>query len=391
MIFKVMYGFLFLFLMSEGWAQEIPHPKYQKRLSRISALVMQMNDEQAREELLFEIKRTKQYYSTIPGFHTKEYLEKQTTLLHQAVSIFLLKERGYSVKEKKVGNPDHQNIQLSLGRKQLGFFKERSQKNKEVICWDLCYLFDCSEYLAPTLSLSFSSFTGSYQPYITAKIHNQLFQDFSHLFHRHERISLFSFWKINLLAYLLGHLDLVTPNIPITRRGEVILFDNEATLSSTNTMRGSTEGLSLPLVNYMVEWPQAKKQLSKRDAKELNALAEKWKDLDLNAYLSHPYTRVQLSEEEKKALEGRVHTLIQHFPISEGLTYEEFFKALFPSFFNGIDEILPTVQRITGQNLTPYSTLVFISSCRSWWENLSEEDNQLLLNWVDKYHGDRRK
>lgn len=388
---RVIYGFLFLCLMSGLIAHDLPLLKYEKRLSSVRALATQINDDQTRKELLYELERIREYYFSIPGFQTKEYLDKQTTLIQHAVSAFLLKQRRYAVNERKIGNRDHQNIQLSLGRKQLGFIKERPEKNKEIICWDLSLLFGCSEYLAPTLSVSFDGFTSSYQPYINAKIHKQLFQDLSHCFNRHERVSLVSFWKINLLSYVIGHLDLVSPNIPITKQGMIILFDNEDTLTPTNTIQGSKWGLSLPLVNYMVEWPQAERGLSEEEAKELNALVIKWKGLDLHAYWNHPYTKIQLSEDEKRALEERVNTLIQYFPISEGMTYSEFFTKLFPTIFNGMEEILPTVQRITNQNITPYSALVFISSCRSWWENLSEADNQLLLNWVDKYHGDQRK
>ena len=370
--------------------KRLSHLKYQSRFERIIKLTERIEDERAKEELYFEICRTLNYFYDLKGFHQKSYLEKQTSLLHAAASAFITYQTNDKVESRRIGNPEHCSYQLTSKKKEYGFFKKRDQSNREIACWDLSHLFGCSEHIAPTIAMSFQGNYGSYQPYIQAKVHKQLFYSLSNLPKSYGDIGMLTFWKANLFALIIGHLDLVSPNIPTTKRRNLVFFDNEATFSPINHIQGSRENLFLPLVNVMMEWPQAKQKLTAKEATKLNQLVKGWREIDLDSYLNHPLTNLELREQEAAALKERIEKISNFFPFSKGQTFEDLFLYCYPDFYRGKEEILPLVEQILDRPFSPYSALVFISTCRGSYEGLSDEDNQKLLELVEKYYGDPR-
>ncbi len=363
--------------------KELPHKKYQARFFRILSFAEEIN---ASEDLLFEICRTLKYFNEIPGFHNRDYLEKQTTLLHQGAAALWASENR-NVSYKPIGNKEHLGFLLSEGRKQFGAFKKRTPPHTEVAAWDLSHLFGCTDHIAPSCALSFQGNPGSYQPFVRARVENRLFQTLDHLPHYHERVDTFTFWKANLFALVLGHTDLVTSNIPITKWGNLVFLDNENLFSAHNRVGFTADGtFILPIIDFMVEWPQAHVPLTTQEAKILNTLLAKWKVVDLDTYFDHPFTRLKLSERAVSALKERIAKLS---PVKKGQTYAEFFDAFYPGLKRGREVLVPLIEKITQVPHSPYSALLFVACCRGWWEGLTQEEDQKLLEWVEKYHGPR--
>jgi len=364
--------------------RQLPHPKYQKRLRRILKLAERVVDEEAKNDLYFEVVRTLRYFFDIKGFHQKVYLDKQTVLLHQGASALIAHQSNREMVYKKIGNQTCNCYQLSFMKKQYGVFKKRTTAYREMACWDLSHLFGCSDYIAPTLTLTFRDELASYQPYINAKVSRR---GFPGLPKRHKNVDMLTFWKVCLFTFILSHGDLTIGNVAISKEGKLVLFDNEWLFRSINNVHFSRNTLFIPIVNFMVDWPQAKKGLSAQEARQLNEIVSQWKEVDLDPYLSHPLTKLELSDKAYSSLKGRMQKLIDFGPFSENQTFEELFLYFYPEFFNGVEEILPFVQRITKYSFTPYSVVYFIACCRGWWEGISAEDNQKLLDWAEKYHG----
>jgi len=361
--------------------RKLPHPKYQKRLRRILKLAERVVDEEAKNELYFEVVRTLRYFFDIKGFHQKDFLDKQTVLLHKSVStIITFQDHEEMVYQNNVKKPHYF---LALKEKQYGVFKTRTPAYREMACWDLSHFFGCSEHIAPTLTLTFRGELASYQPFINAKVSNfSLYRPPKY----HTRVDSLTFWKTNLFVLILGLRDLVPPNIPISKSGNLILYDTEAVFVPFNQVKKYKKSIKLPFVNFMITWPQAKKGLSAREARRLNQFVTHWNEEDLDAYLSHPLTKLQLSNRAYTALMERIQILKDFGRFEENQTFEELFLYFYPEFYKGVEEILPLIQRITKCPLSPYTALYFISHPDSYWKNLSPVDCQRLLDWVEKYY-----
>ena len=361
--------------------------KYKNRFTHLLHLIDRIEGKEEKATLYFEVCRSLRYFLDIPGFRTREYLDKQTTLLTQAASAIFYAEKRFL--DKEVLQTESKRS-FSVG--QLGYLKIRYKPLAEIICWDLSFLFDCMDHVAPTCQAFFEGKEVVYQPHIEGKIHNHLFQFTNKFSHRSKWIDSLTFWRFNLFMIMLGHNDLVPFNIPINKRGVPVSWDNEYTFPGNITVcatkTSSKVHFQLPFVNVLLDYPQAYQPLSSFERAKVKRLMQKWKTIQENLllYVKHPYTKETLSEEQTMAFLNRLNLLTDEELLDRIPILRDFIKHHFPDVFIGTDEACRLVEKVLKVPVTPMSAIYFIHGCREWWWSLTDADQIEFNKWIEKNH-----
>jgi hypothetical protein len=361
--------------------------KYRNRFTHLLHLIDRIEGRKEKALLYFEVCRSLRYFLDIPGFRTRKYLDKQTTLLSQAANAVLYAEK-HPINKKTLQTESKRS--LSVGP--LGYFKMRTKPLTEVLCWDLSFLFDCTDHVAPTCQVFYEGKDVVFQPHIEGKIHNHLFQFTNKFSRRSKSIDLFTFWKFNLFMIMLGHNDLVPFNIAIKKRGIPVSWDNEYTFSGNITVyaakNSSKMRFQLPFVNILLDYPQAYQSLSSFEQTQVKQLMQKWKTIQENLllYLKHPYTKQTLSEGRMTAFFNRLNLLTDEILLDHIPILREYIKHQFPDVFIGTDEACRLVENVLENPVTPMSAVYFIHGCREWWWSLTDADQIEFNKWIEKNH-----
>lgn len=363
--------------------EKVPYSKYRNRLEHLVRLIDRIEEIEARNTLFFEVCRMTRYFLDIPGFHTRSFLERQTTLLTQATRSALYLEKTFQNKM------DGKRV-FSVGP--YGYIKERPLPLHEVICSDLSVLFDCMDYIAPTCETFFNGKPMVYQPRIEAKVHNHLFQFSKRFSSRSKQIDLLVFWKFNLFMILLGHSDLVPFNIPITKRKIPVSWDNEYTFLTNLHVKAEKKRpqflYQLPFVNVLLDYPQAYHKLSKGELSRVKRIMQKWKALQNNItlYMEHPYTKHRLTSLQSHVLQDRLTLLTDEALLKDDPILRNYIKHQFPDIFCGTEEACLLVEKILHEPVTPMSATYFIYGCRNWPAFMKGEDQEVFNKWIEKNH-----
>lgn len=351
---------------------------FKKERSNFSRLLQKI---EAESVIYQEMHRTLRYFFDIPGFRKREYLEIQSNLLTHALAA--------SLYGKKLPISDSDRV-FSLDG--YGYIKNRHTPFLETICWDLSFLFGCSDHIAPTCEILFEKEHVVFQPKVDGKVHNHLLKFTNKEGHRTKFIKRVPFWKFNLFMIALGHTDLIPYNIAINKRGVPLSWDNEYTFSSSNYVSAEKTPPQytylLPFVNLMLDYPQALESLSTEEQKKILQLMRQWKSLSKNIelYMTHSYTKHRISPMQLKAIIERVALLTDEVALLKTPILREYIEHQFPDVFIGAEDACSLLKHILDDPVSPLSATLFIYGPRTWWEPLTEDDNTLFNNWIEENH-----
>jgi hypothetical protein len=194
------------------------------------------------------------------------------------------------------------------------------------------------------------------------------------------KVSLETYWKAHLVIYLLGISDLPETNVGVNSEGVIRLFDNEVSLVYYNAPSKSTRFFSSGFVCQSFDWPQYSTPLDRDTANRLMDFVMGFSDFEenLKIYLKHRPVSLPLD-----ALQHRLD-IVRNFPFQKGVTFRDFFGAVFPKMSPGLDELARITSRILKRKVNHGSALFF--TCKSIKPaNLSPKDIAALKEWVDTY------
>jgi len=345
-----------------------------------------------RISLYFSLCKALRFTFDIPCFRDKKILHKQLTLLHQAIVSLSISAQRELEEYKAIGNPSGMaSFLVSEYKKNWGVYKHRGHLT-ELAAWELSLALGCDTCFAPSSSVYSHGKWLIYQPFQKAKFLRGLFFMPSEVKKQTFRVSEWNFWQSNLLFFLVGHMDLTQANIGMTKNKTLFICDNEDVFSNRDhcyLCRSEQKfDLKLPIMNMMIDWPQAKEPLSRSCVKKVQKLVQNWKKVKahLPLYLDHPFNDFQLSQEKLSALVSRFEKVLAMDWIQGKTTFQDFILTAYPRLYAGIDELAFITSKAIGCHVSPMSSLLFIAKCRNWSNSLSQEDSQSILHCLEKYH-----
>lgn len=375
---------------SAALAQEISTPKWKKRYIELTKKARLLKKQEGVDHLICQ---TLTLARDLPSLRTHHFLEAKWKALHQLIATLYFYERQALTLEEVNGSEAKSCYRLKKGSKQWGFIKKRANLHFEQACWDLSLILKIDQIIAPSFPIELDGKPYVFQPFLPMRTYRTIFTFPHHLPKRITKISQIDYWKANLFMTLIGPQDLHAGNIGYTKNHSLVFFDNEHVFSPTNTFLNSSEKLTPPCMNHLLDWPQGKNPLTQKNAHLIQAFLKSWKQKksQLQAYYEHPSVPNFLTETMYQALIDRFEKLTRLTIQNIGVTFISVIETLYPNLYDGLEELTPIVQQITKRSISPMSTLQFLTSHRLWWENIAKSDEQKMRLWVEKYHLDQKE
>ncbi len=253
--------------------------------------------------------------------------------------------------------------------------KRRCNHIHEAYIWEVACLLGASAYVVPSFPIDLNGTKVIVQPL-------ESFEDGTHYSKRTLRkISVATYWKAHILAYLLGLGDLVCANIGVEpKTGQIRFFDTEGGFGYCNTPYRNDISFSAEFLCQSFDWAHFTTPLDPASTEEirqfLNALLAK-------APLIPILLRYRLPELDLTHFDPRVRTLAQ-FSLHEGLCFRDFFSACFPRLNAGLDALKAQVNRLAKQPIGYGTTFILICRETSLF-TLSSKERTLLNQWIQDY------
>lgn len=297
------------------------------------------------------------------------------------------KERAFFLKIRKeligdrtlrkiVGHASPEEKKIIL-REDLGVILKKRRNNHihDLFAWELSYLLGSGAYVLPSFPVELAG-----KRVIVQKIEKFTHGNYDGQYPKKilKKVSLETYWKAHLQAYLLGLSDLAAGNIGVNKQGIIRFFDNEGALSYYDVPFKTAFGFSTGFICHSFDWPQFKKPLDDKTAKMLKnyvaSLADFHKD-----YLTYQAFRPVTEQGMYHRLE-----LVRHFNFAPGTTFEDFLAAIFPRLAAGLPELNRLVSQITGRPSATGSSLFF--ACRRIAKySLTSAQKKHMATWIKTY------
>lgn len=361
----------------------IPSKKRKRQFLVLLRKIEQITGTREQMALYFNVCKILEYAATIPSFQNDHVIQKWLSHQHQALTTLYISSNSALDAYRSIGNPNGPGSFLIHSHgKNWGVYKVRGHLS-EVAAWELSLMLGCEEAIASSSSLFSHDRSLVFQTYQKARFLKGLFY---HPAKKGPKIREWNFWKTNLFLYVLGHMDMTQCNIGVTKNMTLYICDNEDIFSTDWDRRFSREEgtLYLPLMNMMVDWPEAMRPLSRKGRALTKKLIQDWKSkrVDIERYLHHPFNDFSLDAAQEQAFNKRLDRL---FEVEAFTTFAQFIHETFPHFYNGISELTAIVEPIMGAKVSEMSLLLFISKCRSWWDRMTPEVDKKLIECLEKY------
>ena len=281
---------------------------------------------------------SKAAFQVLSPLHTPSYREQYA---------FFTKAREKLVHDRKLQEQiaaSKASEKFHFHRKNEGLILKKRRNNHihDFFAWEISYLLKSPQYISPSFPVDIGG-----KRLIIQKV--EAFDAGSEKTDEHspssiQKVSLETYWRAHLLAYLLGLADLAGRNIGISPEGLIRFFDTEISLCYFNTPTKTETSFTLGYVLQSFDWPQYRTPLDRTTAENIKTFVRSLAHVehDIHLYLTH--RQLFFPEEAFAYRLAKVRT----FPFKEGTTFRDFFGSVFPRISGGLDELNRLTQKIVG-------------------------------------------
>lgn len=318
--------------------------------------------------------QTKLLIEEIPSFKNPEYIK-------QCAFFMKTRERLLHDQEiqKKVAATDEGTKIIFLEKdKNLVLKKRRNQHIHELYAWELSCLLGSLEFFVPSFPVEIDGkrvIVQKMEPFFVGKGRGEVHTD-----KNLRKVTLETYWKAHIQAYLLGHCDLAGRNIGISPDGKIRFFDNESCLTYRNIPTRNEFTFSSCFISQSLDWPHYRRPIDEKTAKELQAFVQSLSTVEKELPIYMKSRSMSLN------IPGFLYRLerVRSFKIAPGATFRDLFGALFPRMSPGLDELNRIVSRIVKEPVEHGTALFFITRKMKKYA-LSPEDKAAIQRWIDTY------
>ena len=256
--------------------------------------------------------------------------------------------------------------------------KRKNHHIHDLYPWEMSYLLESNAYITPSFPMEIGGVRVIVQKLEPFEFGNKYGGGYSK--GTIKKISLETYWKSHLQAYILGLSDLAVSNIGINKKGIIRFFDNEACLIYYNTALNKDTYFSSGFMCQSYDWPQFDTPLDEATAHRLQEYIHTFINLEnkLRAYFSIRVVTFPFDQ-----LQYRIR-MVQNFKIQKGISFRDFFAVLFPDIEKGFDELHTIVSDML-QRRAGYGTSLFYASRYIKRNLLPEKTKTRIKEWVHTY------
>lgn len=269
---------------------------------------------------------------------------------------------------------------LRVIQKGLGVIlkKRRNHHLHDFYLWELSYLTGSNNYILPAFPIEIGEKIVIVQPLENFEVGTILGGNSKK---STEKVSLETYWKALLQAYILGLSDLVSTNIGINEKGIIRFFDNEACLIYRNAPFRNNFSFKMGFQCQAIDWPQYNQPLDGKTAKRVQAF--------VNSFASsfEENARRYLSLRDVTVCEDGMEIRIAHlmnFSYNEGVTFHDFYSYLYPKMSSGFDDLSNIVSNILNMKARHGLSLFFVTRGMKKY-NLTNKEKNAIEQWVKTY------
>jgi hypothetical protein len=349
----------------------------------------QLDDDIGKANFFIQLCRTLRYYLDIEPFHNEIFLNKQFDLLDGVVlALYLAKTQPIEKFPILARRTESATRMIKVNNKSVALYKQRITYAKEAFMWEICSLFNLDSFIAPSCPIYIHGQMATYQPFMKASSLGQTLYGF---YEPNMNVKTENYFLATLLAMLFGHRDLHTQNIGITKKNDIVFWDNESILPENNefislelTADISENSLNVPFVSYLNDWPQANYPLPEKERAVILSHISKWDEYRkfVEEYLLHPYTEIELTQDEKKAFFDRYEAITKNL-LSSNLSIKELTPLVYPHYGQGMDFLISKLAPlVSNPDIKMMQAYLFIGNGIKWWKNISPEQKKELIESV---------
>lgn len=256
--------------------------------------------------------------------------------------------------------------------------KRRNNHIHELFAWEVACLLGGSLYVTPSFPLEVAGkrvIIQKLEPLVYRK--EKITKSFTAAL---KKVSLITYWKAHLTAYILGLGDLAACNIGISPEGQIRFFDTESSFSYHNHPIRTSFGFTTGFIAESLEWPQYEEMLDERAEKSLQDFVEGLAYLEEQIDAYRGYRSFDLSEE---GLRYRLNK-VRNFTFCRGRSFRDFYAEVYPRIALGLDELSQIVSRIYREPVGHGRALFFI--CRyANRTSLAIKEKKRIEEWLNRY------
>ncbi len=295
---------------------------------------------------------------------------------------FFLRARGRLLEDQNLINllKDIKPLEKKIiVREDLGLIiKKRRENNiRDLYSWELSHLLGSTAYVLPAFPLEIAGKRVIVQKLETFEFGDKEGGGYSP--NRLKTVSLETYWKAHLQAYLLGFGDLAAPNVGVNASGMIRFFDNESSLIYFNIPFKEERSFIVGFVSQSFDWPHYRIPLDSHAAKKIKAFVE-------ICLANEPYLRIYMKSRGQSEEAGLLERLdkLRRFSFKQGVCFRDFFGNLYPKLNPGLDKLNQLVSSVWGRPVDHGSALFF--ACQYMHEvSLSSKQKKDIQKWVAKY------
>lgn len=258
--------------------------------------------------------------------------------------------------------------------------KRFNNKTKDLYPWELSYLLKGDKYILPSFPMEIGGTHVIVQKLEAFEYGAMIGNGYTE--GTLEKVSLETYWKANILAYILGFWDLAAPNIGVNPKGIIRFFDNESCLVYFDTpFRGPEMGFTVGFISHSFDWNQFTTPLDKSTAAKLKKYIKSLKNFEkeLSAYL-----KFRPINFENDGIHFRLN-LLRNFNFKKGISFYDLYSVIYPRITLGFEELIDITRKGLNREDIGYGTALFFCSYLHKRFIISEEVSEDLRHWIDTY------
>lgn len=271
---------------------------------------------------------------------------------------------------------------MKIAQKELIFLsrenvvlKKRSNDNLcELFAWEISTLLGCDSCVVPSFAMEIAGkkvVAQRLEPFSVTKVPMRSLL---------QKVSLGTYWKAQLQAYLIGVKDLMGKNIGITEAGEIRLFDLESCFCYQNHPCKHSNAFHTGFLMQSFMWPQYYQPLDETSLDSLKSFLELLYLIEerILLYLKHRSFSLDLH--------GFTYRLnkIRNFNWETGQSFDDFYRFLFPRVALGLPCLNEIIGRSIQKKVDGVEALLFLRKGYKK-EKLSSSARKDLKKWIDAY------
>lgn len=310
----------------------------------------------------------------VATLQNQTYFQQYVFFYDMREKILANQELRRKVKHEESGNKliyfDKQN--------KLVIKKRRNNHIHELFAWELSFLLGSSEFVAPSFPMEIAGkrvIVQRQEPFEIGSGNLSRPRDATLAL-----VTLETYWKAHLQAFLLGLGDLAGQNIGVSPEGVIRFFDNEASFIYHNEPFKTDDSFSMGFICQSFDWPHYRMPLDRKTAESLRNYIGSLDGLEENLKI---YSLCRQFPFPNEGFLSRLQK-VRNFAYREGATFRDFFGTVFPQISPGLDDLTETVGQFLGYKIDHGTMLFFI--CRHMKkQDVPLRTKSVIKNWVDKY------